>query len=105
MKKLEILTALFMVSFIALWCVGFVTGFVYRCLLRRFYPEIASSIAPGLFYSIASDFAELRFLVRGDYRSIDRRGFVRLCDVYRVVLYAFVVAFGGFIVCVVSGGL
>jgi len=105
MKTFQTLTALLMISSIALWCVGVVTTFVYRHRLRTFYPQIAARIAPGLLQkSVASDLAGLRFLLRRDYRSLDQRGFVRFCDFYRVVMVAFLVVFAAFIVCAVSGG-
>ena len=106
MKTLEIVTAAFMVSSIVLWCVGVAATFVYRRRLRNFYPEIAARIAPGVLRkSIASDLAGIRFLLLREYRSLDRRGFVRFCDFCRMILAAFTIAFVGFIVCVVSGGL
>ena len=106
MKTLEGVTTVFMVSSIVLWCIGVAATFAYRRGLRTFYPGIAGRIAPGLLRkSIASDLAGIRFLLLREYRSLDRRGFVRLCDFCRVILAAFTIAFVGFIVCVFSGGL
>jgi hypothetical protein len=95
----------FLVSSMVLWCIGVATTLVYHRRLRSFYPEVAARIAPGLLRkSIASDLAGIRFLLLREYRSFDRRAFVRFCDFHRVILAAFTLAFSGFIVCLVCGG-
>jgi hypothetical protein len=106
MKALDILTILFIISSILLWCIGVVSTFVYKRRLRRWYPEIASRLAPGLLRkSIAIDFAGIRFLFKREYRSLDRPDFVGFCDFYRVVSLAFLFVFPALIVCLMYGGL
>ncbi len=84
--------------------VGVATSFFYQNRLRAFYPEIAARIAPGLLRkSLTTHFAGLRFLLRRQYRSLNRKGFVRFCDFYLVLMLAFLVTFAAFVVCSVYG--
>jgi len=85
--------ALLLVCFV-LWLVGLCLQIAARRRLRAFYPDIASRIAPGLLRNnIGSSLAWMQFIVRRDYRSLDRRGFVRLCNFYLVTLTMFGVVF------------
>jgi hypothetical protein len=80
--------------FLVLWLAGLCLQVATRRQLRVLYPDIASRIAPGLLHkSIATDLAWLRFIIRREYRSLDRKGFVRLCDLYLLTLATFTIVF------------
>ena len=75
------------VSFIVLWLIGFITQIVVRSQLRSLYPDVASRIAPGMMQkSMTTDLAYLRFVIRREYRSLNSRSFVRLCDFFFAVI-------------------
>jgi hypothetical protein len=86
--------ALVLVCFVVLWLTGFSLQIATRRQLRAYYPDIASRIAPGLLRNnIGSSLAWIRFIIRREYRSLDRRGFVRLCNIYLVTLTILTVVF------------
>jgi hypothetical protein len=85
-------------AFFVLWLTGFCLQVATRRQLRILYPDIASRIAPGLLHkSIGTDMAWLRFIIRREYRSLDRKGFVRLCDLYLVTLATFAIVFAAMV--------
>src|SRR5258708_23680765 len=89
----DALFALLLVCF-GLWLTGFCLQIAARRQLRAFYPDIASLIAPGLLRNnIGTSLGWLRFIIRREYRSLDRRGFVRLCNFYLITLVIFTIVF------------
>ena len=78
----------------ALWCVGVFSTIVFGIRLRRYYPEVAKKVAPGLLRkSIGTDIAGMRFVFRREYADLDRPEFVRFCDFHRIVSIMFLVVF------------
>ena len=89
----ESLFALLLVCFV-LWFTGFCLQIAARRQLRAFYPDIVSRVAPGLLRnSIGTSLAWIQFIMRREYRSLDRRGFVWLCDFYLVTFAMFAIIF------------
>jgi hypothetical protein len=87
------LFALVVVYFLV-WLTGFCLQIAARRQLRAFYPDIASRVAPGMLRNrIGSSLAWIRFIIRREYRSLDRWSFVWLCHFYLVTLALFVITF------------
>jgi hypothetical protein len=77
-----------------LWAVGAALDAVYQQRLRRLYPELAARLHPGWFRKgMANDLSATRFLLRGDFRRLDNRAFVRFCEVYRALMFSFFAVF------------
>ena len=86
--------ALLLVCVFGLWLTGLCLQIAARRQLRAFYPDIASRVAPGLLRNnIGTSLAWMRFIIRREYRSLDRQGFVRLCNFYLVTFVIFTIVF------------
>lgn len=78
------------IVYFVFWLTALVLQIAVRRRLRAFYPEIAARVAPGFLHNnIAASWAWFRFIIRREYRSLDRPGFVLLCDFYLAAVAAF----------------
>jgi hypothetical protein len=64
----------------------------YRRQLRALYPDLAATLYPNMvprnpITNLISGGKSWRFVMRREYRSLDNRGFVRLCDCCRVLIF------------------
>lgn len=81
-------------AYVFLWAVGAVSSLAYRRRIRRQYPGLAARLFPGLMdKSIRSDLAGMRFMLRGEYRQLDDPAFVRLSELFRGLVVAFLAVF------------
>jgi hypothetical protein len=86
--------SILMPIYLASAAVAFLVHLLYRKRLRELYPDLAATLYPDMvprnpFASLVSGRKSWRFVMRREYRSLDNRGFVRLCDCYRVLVFWF----------------
>lgn len=80
--------------YLALWVAGVGMHFAYKRRLRALDPELADRLYPGLLRkSIATDFAAMGFLFRGEFRKLNNPGFTRFSELYRVLTLIWFVVF------------
>ena len=86
----SILMPVYLVS----WAVGFSVHLLYRKRLKELYPDLAATLYPDMvprnpFARLKSGRKSIWFVMRREYRSLDNRRFVRLCDCYRILIFWF----------------
>jgi hypothetical protein len=86
-NPINILMPIYFVSL----AIAFVVYLLYKKRLRELYPDLAATLYPDMiprnpFENFKSGGNSRWFILRREYRSLDNRGFVRLCDCYRILL-------------------
>jgi hypothetical protein len=84
--------SILMPIYLASMVLCFFVYLLYRRRLRELYPDLAATLYPDMvprnpFASFVSGRKSWRFVMRREYRSLDNRGFVRLCDFCRVLIF------------------
>ena len=84
--------SIFMVLYLLSCVLAFFAYLLYRKRLRTLYPELAATLYPDMIpRNPLADFKfsrkSMRFMMRREYRSLDNRGFVKLCDCCRVLTF------------------
>ena len=80
--------------YLATFALVVIVQLLYRKRLRALYPDLAATLYPDMvprnpFMKFKSGGKSRWFILRGEYRSLDNRGFVRLCDCYRILILWF----------------
>jgi|ERR1035441_1350575 hypothetical protein len=84
-----------LVLYFVMWIFVFCFGLIYKRRLRMLYPDLGASLYPGLLRkSVATDFKSVRFVLRGEYQSLDNPNFVTFCNRYRALLGTWFIVFG-----------
>lgn len=66
------------------WVAMFMMSITYKRRLKALYPEIATRLhLPLMEKSMATDLRSATFLLRGHFRQLDNKAFVRFCEFYR----------------------
>ncbi|HEY1661375.1 MAG TPA: hypothetical protein VGI03_03060 [Verrucomicrobiae bacterium] len=84
--------SILMPIYLASAAIAYVAYLLYRRRLKGLYPDLAARLYPDLvprspFTRLVSGHKTWQFVLRREYRSLDNRGFVRLCDCYRMLTF------------------
>ncbi len=84
--------SILMPIYLASMALSFFVYLLYRRRLRALYPDLAATLYPDMihrnpFTNFISSRKSMRFVMRREYRSLDNRGFVRLCDCCRLLIF------------------
>ena len=90
------MNALFTIIFIPLAVIGLILHVRFLKTLRRSYPDVWKSLgSPSVLNNtMGNGLATLKYLLRGEFRRLDDREFVQLCEITRLFDMVYLVGFG-----------
>ena len=92
---MEKIGPMLLILFLVMWLSVSFFSLIYKRRLKMLYPDLGASLHPGLLHkSIYMDLKSTRFLLSGEYRSLDNPEFVRFCDRFRGLVIMWFIVLG-----------
>ena len=91
-----IMNAFFTIIFIPLAIIALILHVRFLKILRRSHPDVWRSLgSPSVLNNtMGNGLATLKYLLRGEFRRLDDREFVRLCETLRLFDMIYLIGFG-----------